>query len=263
MSQRSVGESSRQATQVDESTSAEVYFDPTYATKIGSYLTDFDSLLNQVNEAYGHLTEAAVDLENINSDTQPLDEGVKRVIDVEAQLKLQQRLLNDIKMRISRGEQIPNLVQHFKNEYRNVLQKWNSRSEDVRYLRNENYLEFKSKVWEVNHPNDPMPPLVDDGEQDEDLMVMSTSTVTLKCPITTTYLEDPVTSQVCKHSFSKEAIVGHIRQSRTVAASCPVSGCSKYIKISDLKPNKSLARRVKQWLQSQEEEEEEEYMDVE
>ncbi|ORX90999.1 hypothetical protein K493DRAFT_184002, partial [Basidiobolus meristosporus CBS 931.73] len=189
---------------------------------------------------------------------QPLDDGVKKVIDVEAQLKLQQRLLNDIKMRISRGEQIPSLVQHFKNEYRNALRKWNERTEDVRYLNNENYLDFKAKVWEVNHPNDPMPPLVDDGEQDEDIMVMSTSTVTLKCPITTTYLEDPVTSQVCKHSFSKEAIVTHIRRTQTTAAACPVSGCNKFIKISDLKPNKSLARRVKQHLQSQGEEEEEE-----
>lgn len=59
-------------------------------------------------------------------------------------------------------------------------------------------------------------------------------------------LDDPVTSQVCRHSYSAKSIADHIkiseRTNHSGRAECPVAGCLKYVKLSDLKANKSLAR---------------------
>ena len=54
---------------------------------------------------------------------------------------------------------------------------------------------------------------VEEGEEegDEDLVVGQVDR-SLKCPLTRVFLEDPVTSRVCKHSYSKSAIHQHIRQ---------------------------------------------------
>ena len=43
-------------------------------------------------------------------------------------------------------------------------------------------------------------------------LVMGQVDKSLKCPITKAFLEDPVTSKVCKHSYSRAAIIAHIRQ---------------------------------------------------
>ena len=34
----------------------------------------------------------------------------------------------------------------------------------------------------------------------------------LKCPLTKVYFDDPVTSKVCRHSYSRDAILSHIKQ---------------------------------------------------
>ena len=53
--------------------------------------------------------------------------------------------------------------------------------------------------------------------------------------------------QVCGHSFSEEAIRQTFRGSASVAKKCPASGCNKSFKLTDLAPNKELAKKVKNW----------------
>lgn len=59
-------------------------------------------------------------------------------------------------------------------------------------------------------------------------------------------LKDPVTSSVCHHSYSKEAILDYITQARNrgESAKCPRSGCTKVISPSTLKDDRDLAKRV-------------------
>ena len=51
--------------------------------------------------------------------------------------------------------------------------------------------------------------------------------------------------QICGHSFSADAIRQTFRGSPTVK--CPAAGCTKIFTLSDLKPNKDLAKKVKAW----------------
>jgi SUMO ligase MMS21 Smc5/6 complex component len=53
--------------------------------------------------------------------------------------------------------------------------------------------------------------------------------------------------QICGHSFSEEAIRQSFRGSTSVAKKCPTSGCNKSFKLTDLKPDPALAKKVKNW----------------
>ncbi|KAG0072632.1 hypothetical protein BGZ89_004570 [Linnemannia elongata] len=119
--------------------------------------------------------------------------------------------------------------------------------------------DFRAKVWEVHHNTSAVPTSsfgnVGEDEDDEDMEIMVTrdgnNLQSLKCPLTTQFLEDPVTSAVCKHSFSSAAIHALIRsRPRSV---CPVHGCNRPIALENLQPNKALARKVARQIMIQDE----------
>lgn len=81
---------------------------------------------------------------------------------------------------------------------------------------------------------------------DDDLEVLATgdSTVNLNCPFMTTLMVDPVKNKVCGHSYSKEAILNHIRKSRS--PSCPVAGCSnRHVTQEQLEDDRETARLIR------------------
>ncbi|KAI8825080.1 zinc-finger of the MIZ type in Nse subunit-domain-containing protein [Fimicolochytrium jonesii] len=145
------------------------------------------------------------------------------------------------------------VVKTFKRMYEEKLTAWEALSDAEKYHKEEEYVEFKRKLWEKRFPNKPFridrdaPEEGDDGGDDDDLEIAIVGgNQNLLCPLTQSLLREPVTSQVCKHSYSREAIQQHIRiQSRgNQRAECPVAGCKHYIASRDLKQNKELARLV-------------------
>lgn len=94
--------------------------------------------------------------------------------------------------------------------------------------------ELRTKIWEVHHAHESLPTSAgvtaggaeDEDEDDMEIVMTSVggSNQSLKCPITTNYLEEPVTSSVCKHSYSKEAIMSMIRSRGGHQCRCPVHG---------------------------------------
>jgi len=50
------------------------------------------------------------------------------------------------------------------------------------------------------------------GNDEEEDLVVDRVQKSLHCPITRKLLEKPVTSGICGHSYSREAIMGHIRR---------------------------------------------------
>jgi len=82
----------------------------------------------------------------------------------------------------------------------------------------------------------------DVSDEDDDIEVGGV-TQDFKCPITLTPLQDPLTSKVCKHSYSGAAIREYL--SRGVKK-CPATGCNKKITLADLKEDKALERKVKE-----------------
>ncbi|KAJ3118273.1 hypothetical protein HK098_005978 [Nowakowskiella sp. JEL0407] len=121
---------------------------------------------------------------------------------------------------------------------------------ELRLNRAQEYKTFKKKLWEVEFPNRPyneggggtQQPMMD---EDEDLMVVEEA-VNYLCPITKKPMLDPYTSIVCTHSYSN-AIIDMIRRSGGQEVECPVAGCNMYIRMSQLKQNKTLRKKVLRW----------------
>ena len=82
----------------------------------------------------------------------------------------------------------------------------------------------------------------DEEDDDEDIHVMQ-HTQTFLCPITQLRLDNPYTSTICKHSFSKDAIFDYLKQG--AHKQCPVGGCRNILARDQLKPDKSLSRQLK------------------
>lgn len=85
-------------------------------------------------------------------------------------------------------------------------------------------------------------------DEDDDLIVTS-STDNVKCPITATVFEMPMKNLVCGHTYSKAGIEHVLRNSRE----CPVAGCSnKHVTRSQLERDIDMEREVKKYLRKQE-----------
>jgi len=82
-----------------------------------------------------------------------------------------------------------------------------------------------------------------DSSDDDDDIEVGGVTQDYKCPLTLTPLQDPLTSKVCKHSFSGAAIREYL--SRGVKR-CPAAGCNKRVTLADLREDKALERKVKE-----------------
>ena len=71
-------------------------------------------------------------------------------------------------------------------------------------------LDFKEKVQNSQEESMEDIEVAEDDENGD--VVLGQVDKSLKCPLTKMYLQHPVTSRVCKHSYSREAIIDHIKR---------------------------------------------------
>ncbi|KAG0348180.1 hypothetical protein BG004_005836 [Podila humilis] len=208
-----------------------------------------------------------------------LEDAVLTAVDIQYQMEAEKSALDSLTQTIAMGGQLP--AADLQTSYHEILKSEikhqnNKRKQDQKQTaRNMDraLLDFRTKVWEYNHPQEPLPSASvssgaggDDDDDDEMEIVMTgdSGQQNLKCPLTTKLLENPVTSSSCKHSFSKEAIMSMLQSQRQTM--CPYHGCNRPITVGMLLPNKALARKVERERLIQEEmdqAEDEEYTTVE
>ncbi|KAJ3133155.1 hypothetical protein HK100_004653 [Physocladia obscura] len=133
---------------------------------------------------------------------------------------------------------------------------WNKKSPEEKYHTFPAYHEMREKLWDINHHNEPFSfdgsAVVQNGDEDEELAIVGEH-LNIKCPIGAKPMEIAYTSSACKHSFG-EAIMTYLGNYTQIE--CPVAGCNKYLKKSDLKRDKVLERRVRRQLEKEREEKE-------
>jgi hypothetical protein len=85
------------------------------------------------------------------------------------------------------------------------------------------------------------------GEQeggDDELEVLAADNSTnLKCPITQQLMVDPVKSSVCKHTYSREGILHHLKGVNS--KNCPVAGCCHHVSKNNLEDDEETALLVR------------------
>ena len=158
---------------------------------------------------------------------------------------------------MNQGEEISeNPGQIFDEEMLQQRQKYDGMSKTRKYGSVDTYRQFREELLEIRNPVNPAPTNLFDDEDEEgdddsegDDLVVGSTRISLKCPLTATWLEDPVTNRSCGHSYSKQAVADHVRHShRGQSVRCPLSGCSSNLVLNNLVPNKSLQRRVERHL---------------
>jgi len=125
-----------------------------------------------------------------------------------------------------------------------------------RYSKNDAYVRFKEMVHDAKYPQDSAPPLPKadtwftdggspapgttqlGGHDDDDDLVIDKERISTRCPLTFQQFKEPITSDKCKHTFEKNAILEMIRSSNTrvgggagrggaKAIVCPRTGCDQ------------------------------------
>ncbi|KAJ2799524.1 hypothetical protein H4R20_004407 [Coemansia guatemalensis] len=200
-------------------------------------------------------TIAALDLEEIGESEKvsEIDSSLRALIDAQHRLEVERALVT----RLATQLDSETAEKEYMTGWQKNISKYEKMSEASKYGKNDMYREFRQQIWDVKHEGEPMPNLFE-GEQggddsDEDLVIAG-ARVNYRCPVTATWLTDPVTSKVCKHSFSREAILDYIRGHGGKCA-CPVDGCSNRIRPQDLYADKVLERNVSRHLRQLESEE--------
>jgi len=126
------------------------------------------------------------------------------------------------------------------------LTKKHSEASLKRFSTHPKYKSYKQKVWHVHHPNEALP-----GD-DSDFVVTTTQEQNLKCPITRTLLEHPVTNKSCGHHYSKTPILEMLKLTKNKAGlTCPVTGCSAKVNAKSLEDDKDLELLIQREIEKQ------------
>lgn len=82
------------------------------------------------------------------------------------------------------------------------------------------------------------------GDDMTDDIVATQSSKSTICPITQKEMVDPVKNRTCKHTYSRQGILQHIRN-RGTSNRCPISGCRQSVSESDLIPDEQMQALIR------------------
>jgi len=132
-----------------------------------------------------------------------LDLMTRTLIDVEQCHYMQRDVVSSFHEKLSKGEEIGHVVTQFEGGIKEKRGRYKNKTSRQKYLKNEDYKEFKEAIFQVDHKNEAMPPMTTfiekesgDESDDDDEIEVGGVTQDYRCPLTLTPLEDPMTSYV-------------------------------------------------------------------
>ncbi|KAJ1730216.1 hypothetical protein LPJ72_004579 [Coemansia sp. Benny D160-2] len=216
-----------------------------------------------IDQAMQSCTVAAIDLEN-EADTarvEEVDAALRRLLDAQYEAEMEEALVAGL---ATTGADPDTALAEYVASRAARQRTYQGLADGRKYGGNARYRDFRQQIWDTNHEGEAMPAGAlfgaggnsggEEAEDDGDL-VISGARLTYRCPLTATWLIDPVTSKTCGHSFSNTAITDYLR-SKGGSCVCPSVGCRSTVGLRDLFPDKVLERKVANRLRRLEEEEE-------
>ncbi|GAN03429.1 hypothetical protein MAM1_0040c02882 [Mucor ambiguus] len=171
-----------------------------------SLANDITEIYYLIQNAQNSLTLAAQGHEESNNKEKvdALDETFKEFVNLEHKLSLQKKAFETLKQRINTGKKITDPIAY----YDNLTQTLDAESpaDAVRINADPRYQSFKQHLWNINHPDEEMPRL-GEGNNDDDDIVMGPTKISLKCPITMSWLEEPVTRSLTRNDVMDDPLM--------------------------------------------------------
>ncbi|KAG0186991.1 hypothetical protein DFQ28_007028 [Apophysomyces sp. BC1034] len=179
---------------------------------IKEVLADFSLLSYQTDRLPSFLNDYDSVMQNIRQAIAPLDDNVRGLIDLEHQINSQKAIFHDIQQR---GDP----VGHYNDRWEREMADYQTLQPKKKYYTHENYLKFKQEIWDVHHPEAEMPALGDDEEDDDGDIIVGQTKVSLKCPLTTEWFKDPVSSL-----FDDTIMARRVERTQALAANASQTG---------------------------------------
>ncbi|KAI0354964.1 hypothetical protein OH77DRAFT_375203 [Trametes cingulata] len=234
--------------------------DKEQAAKLHGFATDWSIMRTKVHmPGYGFICEVAASIAEFTEGEKgekaltQVDTLMREMLDTEHELTMHEDVLEGLHQKLARNEKIEGVTDLYQRTIQEKMDEYRHKTARQKYAKNDHYQKFKQAVYEVQHPDTAMPPLTDlipreegDVSDDEDELQIGGVTQDYKCPLSLTILVDPLTSKLCGHSYSAEAIKDYLGHSRARRKECPATGCKKQISLADLEPDKELARRARE-----------------
>ncbi|KAI0248580.1 hypothetical protein BJV78DRAFT_1131167 [Lactifluus subvellereus] len=230
------------------------------AQKLQGMASDWNMIGTNLKEsAFSLLTEVSTavaeyaDENTAQKELDRLDGLMREIIDIDGEIRTHEQTLRDLHQQVVAGDEISDIQERYQVQVQEKLDVYGGKTSRQKYAKSEEYAAFRQSIYEVQHPNEAMPPVVeflpreegDHSDDDGDDIQVGGVLQDFNCPITLTPLVDPQTSTICQHSFSAAAIKQVLGPNRFTKKKCPASGCNQMICLNDLKPNKELERKVK------------------
>ncbi|KIJ17689.1 hypothetical protein PAXINDRAFT_111190 [Paxillus involutus ATCC 200175] len=181
-----------------------------------------------------------------------VDAIMKELLDIDQEMLSHEQTLNTLHQTLMRGDHVADVIDTYEGEVKRRMNEYHTKTTRQKYASVDGYVQFKQGVFEVQNPDIAIPPINDlvpreegDVSDDEDDLEIGGVTQDYKCPITLMILDNPMTSQVCGHSYSRAAIQDYLKRAGMDGKSCPASGCNKRITMDQLQPDNDLEKRVK------------------
>ncbi|KAI0335903.1 hypothetical protein GY45DRAFT_1267375 [Cubamyces sp. BRFM 1775] len=233
--------------------------DKNQATKLRGMAQDWAMLREKVHlPGYNFIREVAASVAEFTEGEKgekamtQIDTLMRDLLDTEYELTAHEKTLDGLFQQVSRNENIEGLLEVYENGVQEHLGAYQQKTARQKYAKSDHYQKFKQAIYEVQHPDEAMPPLTDlipreegDDSDDDDDVQIGGITQDYKCPLSLTILVDPLTSKVCGHSYSAAAIREYLGNSRNRQKECPATGCKKQISLAVLELNNDLAKRAK------------------
>ncbi|KAK9382886.1 zinc-finger of the MIZ type in Nse subunit-domain-containing protein [Kockiozyma suomiensis] len=252
----------------------------TQLTNLAAALSsDHDSLAKNIAAVRNYITEASLNRAENKSESAVFDQTFRKLIDLEIILKSSRDAME--RVTLVRDNQISEPDKVFTDTLVNLRRNRDAKSDQEKYLHNEAYVSFRNNIWETLYEDEAVPEPknwfdqetgaskllseiyteLNNGNDDEEIFV-ARETRSLRCPITLQLFVDPVTSTKCPHSFSSQAIMSLLNRPRSRGnVECPVAGCNKILRKTDLKADPALAKKVERHMAKLAEEEQDEEVD--
>ncbi|KAI0201594.1 hypothetical protein F4808DRAFT_106230 [Astrocystis sublimbata] len=144
-----------------------------------------------------------------------------------------------------------------KKERQKAAADYATRSMEERYAVDNDYIGFKRLWWDAVHAVDgkPLPDSSrwftgntarddEDAEEEDEDVVIAEEHLSIYCPLSMVVMDEPYTSNVCKHTFNKPAIVQYLRGQPGHKATCPQTGCSRGISLKDFYDDQVMLRQI-------------------